>query len=104
MNCRFHNKSPCPECSMDDYIPDSRSIQASKDREAVLSQPDLGKVIDKEIANRLGISVYKVERIRREAGIESLQASMRRLHPVDQRAPHTPSWLSPYLERWGRAT
>ena len=125
MNCRFHNKSPCPECSMDDlgYM-QKRAIKSQSDRELTLSQPDLGVTSSTIIAKRLGLSTHKVQRFMRDAGIESFQKRSYRINQeerlsrdemkellrneqkLDMKFPyrHTPSWISPYLERWGRAT
>ena len=76
-------------------------IQAKKDRELIFCQPDLGKVPDTVIAKRLGFSVAKIQRVRYEAGIEGFQSRTRRLN--EHKPAHTPSWISPYLQRWRRA-
>jgi hypothetical protein len=75
-------------------------IQAAKDRELILSNPELGEVPDTLIAKQLGFSVAKIQRIRYEAGIEGFQSRTRRLE--DHKPAHIPSWISPYLQRWRR--
>ena len=69
--------------------------------ELILAQDDLGEVIDKVIAKRLGCCVASVATYRNRAGIPPFRSEFSP-HHYDSAPHYEPNELSPLLLRWGR--